>query len=140
VISLGQEVASGCFSTRGDASERLQHPDGRLYVSDSRLLQIQPGCSRRHAIVVEREQHVIALLRQGVGSTSIRGRHGQPGHIPPQVVEQVRAVAVVARGESEGVEVIADAEAVGDGPVGVDRPEGGEAVGVVAQEVESVSV
>jgi hypothetical protein len=32
VISLGQEGASGCFSTPGDIIERLQHPDGRLSV------------------------------------------------------------------------------------------------------------
>jgi hypothetical protein len=32
MLSLGQEVASGCFSGRGDTIERLQHPDGRLSV------------------------------------------------------------------------------------------------------------
>jgi hypothetical protein len=32
MISLGQEVASGCGSSRGDTIERLQHPDGRLSV------------------------------------------------------------------------------------------------------------
>jgi len=101
-------------------------------------LQVQPGCTRRHATIVEREQHVIALLRQCVRSVFVRGRHGEPGHISPQVVEEVGTVALVTGGEAEGVEVVAHAEAVSDRAIGVDRPEGGEAVGVVAQVVEEV--
>jgi hypothetical protein len=53
-------------------------------------------------------------------------------------VEEVRAVAQIRGGEGEGVEVAAHAEAVGDGTVRIDGPEGGEAVGVMAQEVEVV--
>src|SRR5262249_61507463 len=65
------------------------------------------------------------------------GRGGCVG-TAPQVVEEVGSVAVVGGGEGQGVEVVADAEAVGDGTVGVDGAEGGEAVVVVAQVVEEV--
>src|SRR6266511_2762024 len=70
--------------------------------------------------------------------SSVGRRHGQPSHVLSEEVEELRPVAQIPGHESEGVEVRADAEAVGDGAAGRDRPERREAGGIVAKVVEEV--
>src|SRR6266545_4307816 len=70
--------------------------------------------------------------------SSVGRRHGQPSHVLSEVVEVLRPVAEIAGHKSEGVEVLADAEAFGDGTAGRDRPERGEAGCVMAKVIEEV--
>src|SRR5215475_16056067 len=102
------------------------------------LVQVNPLCNRRHAIIVYCEHHVIALLCKGMRRPSIRGSQGQPGYIMTEEVEQVRPVAPIAGRKCQGVKAVADTEAVGDGPAGGNGPEGGEAGAIVAEVVEQV--
>ena len=69
---------------------------------------------------------------------SVEGGELELRDVPSEVVEELGAVAEVRWCERQRVEVVPDAEAVGDRAVRVDRPERREAVRVVTQEVEQV--
>src|SRR5262245_25780660 len=95
------------------------------------LVQVNPLCNRRHAVIIYCEHHVIALLCKGMWRPSIGGSQGQPCYIMTEVVEQVRPVASIACHKRQSVKVVADAEAVGDSPAGGNGPECGEAGSIV---------
>src|SRR5262245_66592657 len=82
------------------------------------LVQVNPLCNRRHAIIVYCEHHVMAFLCKGMRRASIRGSQGQPDYIMTEEVEQVRPVAPIAGRKCQGVKVGEGGEEGGGGRPG----------------------
>ena len=70
--------------------------------------------------------------------TSIGGSQGQPIYFQTQVIEEVGSIPQISSDKGQGIVIVTDAETIGAGPAGTDRPESGKASGVMAQVIEEV--
>src|SRR5439155_7946888 len=78
-------------------------------------------------------------VRDGAGGGN-RSKSGTAIRVVAQIVEQIRAVADVSRGEDQRVEIGADIETIGHSSREgrVDSAEGGAAIDVMAEVIEQI--